>query len=267
MILISFICVNFKNHNVTESFIKSLEEQSHIGDKFSIQCIVVDNSDLQDEYEYLKKIKCNELDLLICNPKKNLGYFHGLNFGLKNALGRIIVICNNDLEFDRNFCFNLINKTFDNNVFAIAPNITTKDGYSQNPHVLIPIGWMRRLQMDIYYTNYYIARLLTIILATIRPSRRVLPVLETGREIHMGIGACYILTEKFFKNFKQLIYPHFLYGEEAYFSKQIHDAGGVLWYEPSLRVTHAESLSTIKLPKRKTYEFAKSGYSEYRNYL
>ena len=83
----------------------------------------------------------------------------------------------------------------------------------------------------------------------------------------MGIGACYILTRAFLERFKELHYPYFLYGEEAYFSNQIHTAGGILWFDPVLRVHHAESATLSKIPKRTAYEFARSGYPSYRKML
>lgn len=83
----------------------------------------------------------------------------------------------------------------------------------------------------------------------------------------MGIGACYILSPEFLKIFNQLDYPHFLYGEEAYFSNQIHSSGGILWFDPDLVVHHAESATLSKVPKRTAYEFSKSGYPSYRRML
>lgn len=83
----------------------------------------------------------------------------------------------------------------------------------------------------------------------------------------MGVGACYILTTEFFKKFKKLDYPHFLYAEEAYLTNQIHTAGGIHWFDPDLRVHHAESASLSKIPKRTAYEFGKSSYWGCRHFL
>ena len=82
----------------------------------------------------------------------------------------------------------------------------------------------------------------------------------------MGIGACYVLLPSFLSRFRQLDFPHFLYGEEAYLTRQVHSAGGKLYYDPELKVQHKESATLSKLPKRTTYEFGRDGYWSYRTF-
>ena len=264
---ISFVSVNYKNHLVTLDLCRSLESQDGLGEHFELECILVDNSESAEQLEALNDFNFPTIDIKVVGANRNLGYFGGLNLGLSEASSDFVVICNNDLKFQRDFCIKLLSSKYEEPILAIAPDVITIDGYHQNPHVLSPIGWLRRFQFDLYYTNYFVAKLMVRILAVFRPTRRVLPILEEGCEIHMGIGACYILLPAFLKKFSNLDYPQFLYGEEAYFSKQIHDAGGVLWYEPKLRVVHAESVSTAKIPRRQIYEYAKEGYPDYRGML
>ena len=151
--------------------------------------------------------------------------------------------------------------------FSVCPDVVTFDGLHQNPHVLQRIGWLRRFQFDLYFSNYYVARLMSLILGIVRPVKVSPPQPVVGCEIHMGIGAIYVLTPEFLKRFNKLNFPHFLYGEEAYFSDQIHAVGGILWFDPDLRVSHAESATLSKVPKRTAYEFARSGYASYRKML
>ncbi|QOF79651.1 glycosyltransferase family 2 protein [Variovorax sp. 38R] len=264
---IGFISVNYKNFEVTRDLCKSLESQSGLGELFEIECIIVDNSESEDQVKELSSFEFPRLNMRVIDAKRNVGYFGGLNLGLRETNSKYVVICNNDLKFHEEFCAILISQDYDPSVFSIAPDVVTVDGYRQNPHVLRPMNWFRRMQLDLYYSNYYIARFMLVLLAVLRPRRRRLPVLHEGQEIHMGIGACYVLMPGFLNKFNKLNFPNFLYGEEAYFSKQIHDAGGILWYEPKLNVIHAESLSTAKIPKRQTYEYAKEGYPEYRRML
>lgn len=264
---IVFICVNHNGVDVTCGLIDSLKEQIGIGVDFFVECIVVDNSDSLSDLELLNSKEVNKLDLKILRSARNCGYFPGLNLGMSVASGDFIVICNNDLIFQDDFCRQLIELNFGDNIFAIAPNVVTKDGFRQNPHVLRRMNFLQKLKLDIYFSNYWIARFLSLMFIFIGRKRKELPMYADGCEIHMGIGACYILTKNFLGKFKQLCYPNFLYGEEAFFSNQIHCAGGVLWYEPKLKVMHMESMSTTKLPKRAAYEYAKAGYPQYRKFL
>jgi GT2 family glycosyltransferase len=149
----------------------------------------------------------------------------------------------------------------------VCPDVITADGIHQNPHILKRISRFRRFQFDVYFSHYYISRLLILILRIIRPVRTSPSQPLEGCELHMGVGACYVLTSEFFKHFKQLNYPFFLCGEEAYIADQIHSVGGVLWFDPDLRVHHAESAALSQVPKRTVYEYSRKGYPDYRRLL
>ena len=86
------------------------------------------------------------------------------------------------------------------------------------------------------------------------------------KQIFIGFGAIYILTPAFFQHHANLAYPLFLYGEEAFLSKQIYDSGGIIWFEPALQVVHTESVSTSKLPSKEKYRFTQKSYNLYRGY-
>lgn len=270
MIHIQFICVNFNNSDYTKKLCESLRFQNGFDVDFSVNCSVIDNSTITADSIEMEEYSKKYYWISYNKAPKNLGYFGGLNYGLSLPTSNrynFIVICNNDLFFDANFCKNLLLNQYKKNTFAICPNVITNDGYHQNPHIFKKIKWSRRLQFDIYFSHYYLARLMSFVLKILRPVKMSPPQPTAGCEIHMGIGACYVLTTEFLKRFSKLNYPHFLYGEEAYFSDQIHSSGGILWFDPDLIVHHAESATLSKIPKRTAYEFSKSGYPSYRKML
>jgi GT2 family glycosyltransferase len=92
-------------------------------------------------------------------------------------------------------------------------------------------------------------------------------VIDSGCEISMGVGACYVLTSSFIEKIGNLYFPWFLYGEEACLAWQVRDAGGIIWYDPDLIVSHAESASCSKLPSRLAYDFGRESYWGYRHLL
>jgi glycosyltransferase involved in cell wall biosynthesis len=267
---IAFVCVNFNNSQYTKEFCESLLLQHGFDVDFLVSCIIVDNSsDVKDSDNIRKFSDLHDWIEYVLAPR-NLGYFGGLNYGLEHIQkdeNYYVVICNNDLTLDQKFCSSLNGRSYPANVYAICPDVVTADGFHQNPHSLKKINWIRRLQFDLYFSHYYVARLMSMVLRVFRPAK-MSPLQPTvGCETHMGIGAIYILPPVFFQKFSKLNFPHFLYGEEAYFSDQIHAAGGILWFDPELRVCHAESATLSKMPKRTTYEFARSGYPSYRKML
>jgi GT2 family glycosyltransferase len=250
--------------------VESLELQKGGSAELSVECVIVDNSTNEQEAADCEELSKNHSWVTYIRAPVNLGYFGGLNYGISMddpARAAYVVICNNDVQFDDEFCYKLSRKTYDSIIFSVCPDVITADGRHENPHFLKRISWFRRLQFDLYFSHYYMAQLLSVILRILRPVKTSPPQSREGCEIHMGVGDCYILTAEFFRQFKKLNYPHFLYGEESYISDQIHAAGGILWFDPELRVRHALSAALSKVPKRTAYEFARSGYPYYRKLL
>jgi GT2 family glycosyltransferase len=273
-IIIRFVVVNFNNHSFTELLCNSLMNQLGAFEDYSIECVVVDNSTDNEDSSLLAKFASQYSWIRILKPAENKGYFGGLNYGLENTYYSkeqdIIIIGNNDLQFKSDFCEKLVKqyKSYEDNVYAICPNVITPEGLNQNPHILKKISFLRRIQFDVYFSHYYVAS--TLVFLKSLYERKHLKSNDThpaSGEIHMGIGACYILTANFLKSFSKLSYPYFLYGEEAFFSEQIHSEKGILYFDSSLTVFHAESATLSKIPKRISYEYAKKGYPSYRKLL
>ncbi len=241
---------------------------------FDLNCYLIDNSTDIFISNALDKLITNYPFLYILRPDKNLGYFGAFNFALSfnfHIDADYTLLCNNDLIFSDDFFQNLSSKKYNNDILAICPDVITINGFHQNPHVIKPLGFFGRLKLDLYFSHYYVACFLQFLRNLLNPFSNNLKKLRSSSAmsamtIHMGIGACYILPSVFFINISTLNYPFFLYGEEAFLSKQIHDANGKLFYDPSLQVVHAESATLSKIPRRLTYEFAREGYPTYRNF-
>ena len=270
MFLLKFICVNFNNTDYSRKLVQSLELQTGRKELFSAECVIVDNSTNEQDAADCEDLSRAYPWVTYMRAPKNLGYFGGLNYGI-SACGRAdaeyTVICNNDLQFRDDFCEKLLGTEYDSTIFAVCPDVITADGLHQNPHILRRISALRRFQFDLYFSHFYVSRLLIAVLRVVRPVKSSPSQPKEGCEMHMGVGACYVLTPEFFKHFKTLNYPFFLFGEEAYISEQIHSADGILWFDPNLRVDHAESAALSKVLNRKAYEFSREGYPNYRKLL
>jgi len=262
-----FVCVAFNNYDDTKIFCQSLFDQIY-SDK--LKCYIVDNSSDNSISHKLKILEKEYKFVSVLPTSKNLGYFGAFNYFFE-VIGypkenEYLIICNNDLKFDNKFVNNLLSNDYSNEIFAVCPDVVTVDGYHQNPHVIKPLSLIARLKLDLYYSNYYIGIFMYFIFNILNLSKLKVRgnYYSNPMYLHMGIGACYILTSSFFKKIKKLYYPYFLYGEEAFLSNQIHNTGGSLYYDPSLVVEHKESATLSKIPKKLTYQYAREGYCEYR---
>ncbi|MBU3602778.1 hypothetical protein [Polynucleobacter sp. AM-25C3] len=237
---------------------------------FFLECIIVDNSDHPEFFLQIKALENKFNFVKVIRPGVNTGYFGAFNFVFKNDLidlNSLVVICNNDLVFNSLFCDCLLKSHYPKDVFVVCPDVVTTDGYHQNPHLVAPLSFMGRLKLDLYFSNYYLALCMISIYKIFNLSRFKRnhgKHISVPMYLHMGIGACYVLTRNFFSKFTELNYPYFLYGEEAFLSSQVHAAGGRLFYDPNLVVEHNESATLSKTPKKTAYKYARDGYCEYR---
>ena len=85
--------------------------------------------------------------------------------------------------------------------------------------------------------------------------------------INQGYGALYILGPLFFKDFKNLWAPSFMYYEEFFLSKQLSDKGLKIFYEPSIKVFHDCHSTTKNVSPKKKWNIAKQSHKIYRKYI
>lgn len=263
----AFICVNYNNSKVTIDYILNVIEIKNTHD---VKIIVVDNAsqedDLQDLGNYIADLK-NE-NVILLKSDSNLGYFKGLNLGIKwallNGYNQYQIVGNNDLEFFPDFLTNLEKLEVKKDELIVSPDIITIDGIHENPHVIHKMSFLRKLKYDIYFFNYFLAKLITKFYSGERKPKAFDP---ERKYIHMGNGALYVLTPNFFLHFDQLWDDVFLYGEEAILAGQVSSVDGRILYEPLLKCNHNESSTTSKMESKYKYKVIQSSYKIYKKYL
>ncbi|MGN5352842.1 glycosyltransferase family 2 protein [Ralstonia sp. L16] len=184
---IAFICVDYNGYDCTRKFCDSLEQQAGKDDDFLLTCVVVDNCPQGEASAQLSDMVASRKWAVYLPSEKNVGYFGGLNLGLTSIDSDgwdFVVICNNDLEFDVDFCKKLISARYSDAVFAVCPDVVTRDGFHQNPHLLHRIGLLRRFQFDLYFSNYWMARFLSLILRLVRRNKPSPPRIHGGGTPH-----------------------------------------------------------------------------------
>lgn len=263
----TFVCVNFNNSKVTLEYILNV---LGIQDNYDIKIIIVDNASQEKDINELEKyiIDLNNNDVILLKSTTNLGYFKGLNLGIKwsleNGYNEFQIIGNNDLEFYPNFLKKLEKLDLKEDDLVFAPDVITTQGIHENPHVIHKMSFLRKLKYEIYFSNYYLAKLITIFYSADRKPKEFDP---EKKNIHMGIGALYVLTPFFFKHFDKLWDNVFLYGEEAILAGQILSVNGKIVYEPLLKCNHLESLTTSKMETKFKYKVIQTSYRIYKKYL
>ncbi|SNA70475.1 glycosyltransferase family 2 protein [Flavobacterium psychrophilum] len=269
---IAFVCVNYNNSKITQEYILNVLalKQHH-----DLKIIVVDNASESNDVKQLSAYvdQINKDQVVLIKSDSNLGYFKGLNLGIKWALEKgyneYQVVGNNDLVFSPDFLEVLKLKDLNTEVFVIAPNIIRLDGVHQNPHIVAKFTSLQKMYRKLYFTHYYIGIFVQFVYNMIRSKLvkedRINNDVE--QQILMGYGACYILTKSFFNVFNELDAPVFLMGEEGILANQVLSRNGVTLYCPDLIVNHHDHSSIGKVPSKKLYKFSQDSYKYYLKHL
>lgn len=268
---IGYVCTNFNNTRFTRDAVRTLLDNAG----HTIRVVVVDNNSNAQSVAELQQINADYPSIKIIYNPENVGYFRGLNLGIAYLCEHYpsvdtMAIGNNDLTFGTDFVDAIAAQA---HLFAqypvVSPDIITVNGVHQNPHVIAKISKRRELIYDLYYSNYYLGRLIKACAAllnrfTVRPD---MEQWRTGQTIYQGHGAVYVLGPLFFKHFSALWAPTFLMGEEYFLSKQLSDQGLALYYEPGIRVTHHWHATIGQQPSRKMWQISRDSHRVYRRYV
>ena len=266
-----FVVTNFNNTSYTEKMLDSLSSFSGLA-----QVYVVDNCSIDEEKERLVSLQSKHSHWVtaIFNDK-NLGYFEGLNVGIRrarkeNPVVSYMIVGNNDLIFPDDFDKQLkvCSSVFDKYP-VVSPNIRMLDGTPQNPHVISGISKKREFIYDLYHSSYMLAGLIVRLAKFTHKftDRKDEQQHAVAQEIHQGYGACYILTPKFFEHFDELWAPTFLMYEEFFLAKQLEEKGFKTYYEPRISVTHYCHASTGMIPGKLKWQYSRQAHKEYRKYV
>lgn len=267
---IAYVCTNYNNSAFTGTAVETLlKNQDH-----DIRIYVVDNASRVEEVDILRQLSRNHPSVrLIANPV-NVGYFAGLNLGIKAARAEDrtcewMVVGNNDLEFPGSFCKAVEQHASEYiNHSVVSPDVITLDGHHQNPHVISCISPIRKVFYDLYYSNYYIG-LLIYKLAKMFPSatrRGDEDHWQIAQSIHQGHGSVYLLTPKFFAQFEELWSPSFMMSEEFFLAVQLKRVGEQVFYSPAISVVHHWHASLKDVPSRLRWSMARDSHQESRKY-
>jgi GT2 family glycosyltransferase len=271
---IAFVVVNYRCAPSTIDFVQSIRLLAR-DEETKLQVVVVDNSGEHGDYEHLKahfgEIHDDFIAIDVVRSPNNLGYFEGLNVGLDLVAKMrpdFVMVGNPDLVLDHHFLKNLRDAKYSPDCFVISPAIVTTDGQAQNPQYRNELGFLHRFVLRAYFHSYPLARAILKLKkwAGVRSASRIQASADMV-PIFMGHGSCYVLTQAYFANLRRLPRRVFLFGEEALLSEVVFLYGGRIFYDPNLRVVHAEHTTTGQMPAKSAYKIAQASYRIYRRYL
>lgn len=228
--LISIITINYKQAQVTNQLLKSLQNVTWP----NIEVIVVDNASGEEDFTMINTTYVNTK--LICS-KVNLGFAGGNNLGIKKSKGKYILLLNNDTEVDPGFIEPMI-KWFlwNHDTGAISPKIK----YYYQPNT-------------IQYAGFTKMNPFTLRMKGIGYGESDNGQYEQLKETEFAHGCAMMLPRKVIDTVGLMPEEYFLYYEEHDWSNTLKKHGYKIYYHPQSIVYHKESVSVKKESITKTY--------------
>ena len=273
---LGFVCTNYNNSAFTRAAVESL----HAGGRAAgVRVVVVDNRSGAEDIESLRTIPDAFPGVEILLNPENIGYFPGLNVGIRHLRARApevehLVVGNNDLSFPPGFVDTVESHREVLDTWAVvSPDLVTPGGVHQNPHVLHPIGRLRKLAWDAYFLTYGTG---VVVKHAARAARRFTVRAEndsssqlhrTPGPVEQGYGACYLLGPCFFRPFDRRCAPTFMMQEEFFLGEQLKLIGQQTFYDPRFVVKHHGHATTDRLPSRRQWAIGQEAHRVYKRYL
>lgn len=267
---VAFVAVNYNNWHISSNYVASVKAIKDYT-LHDISIVIVDNCSSADDFANLKREIEYMDDVILVRTDENLGYFGGLNYGIKQidyCSFDYVVAGNNDLFFTRDFLNSLSQKTYKEDQVVIVPDVMTINGVHQNPQFVDCPNKARVLAYSVYYSCYFLALIIDFIYGTSRVRRLENKKIKTDEsiEIFQCTGAVLIMKPSFFRTCGLLDDSLFLWGEEVALAHQLKMSNRKLLYDPDLVVIHMESASVSKVASYKKYKIWQESFKKYKKW-
>jgi GT2 family glycosyltransferase len=273
---IGYVCTSYNNSRLTRDAVASLHAGGHGAD---VRVVLVDNASTPEHAEVLRATAREFPDVELVTLPENIGYFKGLNTGLRRLREahpdiEHVVIGNDDVLFPPDFAPTMQrHRAVFDEWAVIAPDLVGLDGIHQNPHVYHPISRARKLVWDVYFSSYAgavvvrnLARLTRRF--TVREENTAASTLHlTPGPIEQGYGALYILGPVFFRRLGLFVAPTFVYQEEYFLTEQLATIGQRVYYDPTFKVKHLHHSTMGALPRQRHFRIGRDSHRVYKRYL
>lgn len=228
---LSIVSVNYNGYEDTCEMIESLQEHCH---DLSYEIVVVDNGSLCNESVMLQQ---QYPQITAIRSEVNLGFAGGNNIGIRNAVGKYIMLLNNDTIVKDNSLHYLIERMESSeNIGAVSPKIK----FASEP-------------CNIQFAGYTPLSKITLRNSLVGFDTPDCNTYDIARPTPYTHGAAMVVSRKAIEKSGLMPQQYFLYYEELDWSLMLSRRSYELWYEPRCTVYHKESRSTGRQSPLRTF--------------
>ena len=246
---ILLVAITYNSNHALKIYLKTIETALKKANNIDLTVIIGDNGDKKFDISNLEF----DYNVSICHFN-NLGYL-GAAFEIINRQNlrefNYIVISNVDIKLGADFFQKLYEREESDSVGWVCPQIWSEtEQRNRNPFLY---SRNSKFKLNILRLFFFFPLIHKIYIKTFYKRKRYFQRLNLNgisNEIYAGHGSIFILTSSFVKKItEKLNYPVFLYGEECYFAELCYHCNLKVIFDPQLKVTTEDHISTRNLNK------------------
>ncbi|MBI2591892.1 glycosyltransferase family 2 protein [Candidatus Saccharibacteria bacterium] len=225
--LVSVVVLNWNRKKFVDPFMKTIMAQSYPKEKLEV--LFTDNASSDGSVQYIKE-KYGDLPYLkIVQNDKNYGYSKGNNLGIHRAKGDYVLVCNNDLQLEKNLIEDLVAVAKQKRAGATVPKLVyaNKKGYLNNAG--------SRLEPTSDWPIYEDGK-----------DEKDEGQYDKIREITAFCGACVLFSRQFLHKVGLFDPKFFMYFEDGDLSWRGQKAGFKFFYAPRAIAYHVHTGTTTE---------------------
>lgn len=251
---ICFVILHYLTYKDTDECIESILNNQDYENK---EIIVVDNGSNNGSYELLEEKYSDNPSIHLIKSDINLGFAKGNNLGFSFAKKELnadfIILINNDtLVNQKDFCKQVITKYKQYNYSVLGPDIHTLDNVHQNPYFRDALSLKQCKRIII---KQYIHLFLTYLGLDELISKKINH--DSIKKISGDVldvplhGACLIFSKNYINEFDGLDNRTFLYFEEDILRLYCKNKNLLMMYSGDLVIEHKEDIASQAMHPKK----------------
>jgi GT2 family glycosyltransferase len=231
--------------------------------------MIVDNNSGDGSAERIRQTIDAFSNVELMTSSSNRGYFGAAKWAWHERLAQHgapnwVIVCNNDIVFDRQSFFARLHAHDPHAVGVLAPAIISGlTGLDSNPMILRRPGRIRQLRYRLLVSTYYVAWLTQTLAPLVRKGRKCLRAGQPNRpdfnRIYAPHGSFIIFGRRFFDEGGFIDDGCFLYAEEISVAETCWRLGLPVIHDPQLRVLHNDSQTTGRVLTRNGHLLQREG--------
>ncbi len=244
------LCVTYHSYPELHTYLASVAEAARAvsGQPWQVDVCVADNTDTDSREPAFRHPSLHSVRVFPFH--RNLGYFGAVQAMTEQLQGidayDYVAISNVDLEMPADFFVRLASLRVGPQVGWIANAILSGlENRDRNPKIRQRYTPRRLKQLRLLFRfpilHYLYQHTLYL--------RKRVATQPAPTHIYAGHGSFILLTQAFVRQYPQLHYPVFLFGEEIYLAELCRQAQLQVRYEPSLIIRDTEHASTGRMRK------------------